>query len=74
MYHSSQKASINQVFYSLNNERLGIKDEGLVQFSRDSMVLGPRHQHKSFIAWKFCFLHFIYLPFSCKTTKKSSIP
>lgn len=29
-YHSSQKASINQVFYLLNNERLGIEDEGLV--------------------------------------------
>lgn len=58
------------MFHSLNNERLGIEQEGLVQLSRDGMMLGPRHQYKSFITWKLCFLHFIYLPLSCKAITK----
>ena len=51
--------------YSLDDEGLGVKDEGSQQLGRDGVVFGFGLEDQTFISWKLRVLHLLHRPFTC---------
>ena len=53
--------------HSLEDEGLGVEDEGSEELGRDGVVLGPRLENQTSVAGELAVLHVLHRPFTCRT-------